>query len=479
MHRKRTKIICTVSDKRCSKEFIESLYEAGMNIVRINSAHVTPESAMEIVINTRAVSDKIALLIDTKGPEIRITAMESDSGFEVKKGDTVYFADNTKGVSGNYLLYTNYAHFVNEVPVGSSVLIDDGDVSLTVLEKKFGQLVCIVNNDGKIKGRKSINVPGISLKLPSVTKKDSEFIEWAIKNDLDFVAHSFVRNKSDIAEVQTILNNHKSHIKIISKIENREGVENIDEILANSYGIMVARGDLGVEIEAQKIPVIQRDLLAKCQARKKPVIIATQMLHTMIDNPRPTRAEVTDVANAIYQRTDAIMLSGETANGKYPVEAVETMTKIALEVESHLNPALYIELTDVSWPSAAVLAKNLISMTSKLPIKALLFDTTTGRTGRYLSAFRPNIPMFAKCYKTYVMRELALSYGVFPYFMEKQISKDNFVKEAVKILMDDNVVDSEDMIGVLGGSFGVQAGASFIEIGTARNLARVELAEIS
>ncbi len=471
MHRKRTKIICTISDKRCGVDFIKSLYDAGMNVVRINSAHVTPESAMAIVNNTRAVSDKIAILVDTKGPEIRITSMESESGFEVKKGETVYFADDTKGVSGNYLLYTNYANFVNEVPVGSSILIDDGDISLTVSEKKFGQLVCNVNNDGKIKGRKSINVPGISLKLPSVTQKDKEFIEWSVKNDLDFIAHSFVRNKSDLAEVQSILDKHKSHIKIISKIENREGVDNIDEILANCYGVMVARGDLGVEIEAQKIPVIQREMLAKCQARKKPVIIATQMLHTMIDNPRPTRAEVTDVANAIYQRTDAIMLSGETANGKYPVEAVETMTKIALEVEAHLNPAMYIELTDVTWPTAAVLAKNLIGMTCKLPIKALLFDTTTGRTGRYLSAFRPNIPMFAKCYRTYVMRELALSYGVFPYFMEKQGSKDNFVKESVKILMNDKVIEKDDMLGVLGGSFGVQAGASFIEIGTAGNMA--------
>ena len=472
MNRKRTKIICTISDKRCSVDFIRSLFEEGMDVVRINSAHVTPESALEIVKNTRTVSDKIAILVDTKGPEIRITAMENETGFEVKKGETVYFADDINGVSGNYLLYTNYSNFVNEVPCGSQILIDDGDVSLTVKEKKFGKLVCNVNNDGKIKGRKSINVPGVSIKLPSVTEKDKLFIEWAVENDLDFIAHSFVRNSSDLREVQRILDKHKSHIKIISKIENREGVENIDEILADCYGVMVARGDLGVEIEAQKIPVIQRELLSKCQARKKPVIIATQMLHTMIDNPRPTRAEVTDVANAIYQRTDAIMLSGETANGKYPVEAVQTMTKVALEVEAHLNPSLYVELTDVTWPTAAVLAKNLVSMTCKLPIKALIFDTTTGRTGRYLSAFRPHIPMFAKCYRKYVMRELALSYGVFPYFMEKQGSKDDFVSEAVKILLKDRVLEEDAMVGVLGGSFGVQAGASFIELGTAKNMIR-------
>ncbi len=474
MNRKRTKIICTVSDKRCSVEFIKSLYDAGMNVVRINSAHVTTESALDIVKNTRAVSDKIAILIDTKGPEIRITKMDSDNGFEVKRGDTVYFADNINGISGNFLIYTNYGNFTNEVPEGSQILIDDGDVSLTVMEKKFGQLVCNVNNDGKIKGRKSINVPGVSIKLPSVTEKDREFIEWAIDNDLDFVAHSFVRNLSDLKEVQDIIDRRQSHLKIISKIENKEGVDNIDEIISGCYGVMVARGDLGVEIEAQKIPVIQRELLAKCQAAKKPVIIATQMLHTMIDNPRPTRAEVSDVANAIYYRTDAIMLSGETANGKYPVEAVEVMTKVATEVESHLNPALYLELTRVTWPTAAVLAKSLVSMTCKLPLKALVFDTTTGRTGRYLSAFRPSIPIFAKCYRKYVMRELALSYGVFPYFMEKQGSKDDFVSEAVKILHKDNVLQLDDMIGVLGGSFGVRAGASFVELGTVKDMIRTK-----
>jgi pyruvate kinase len=218
MNRKRTKIICTISDKRCSVDFIRSLFEEGMmDVVRINSAHVTPESALEIVKNTRTVSDKIAILVDTKGPEIRITAMENETGFEVKKVRQYILPTTINGVSGNYLLYTNYSNFVNEVPCGSQILIDDGDVSLTVKEKKFGKLVCNVNNDGKIKGRKSINVPGVSIKLPSVTEKDKLFIEWAVENDLDFIAHSFVRNSSDLREVQRILDKHKSHIKIISK----------------------------------------------------------------------------------------------------------------------------------------------------------------------------------------------------------------------------------------------------------------------
>lgn len=472
MLEKKTKIICTVSDRNCSTEFIRSLYDEGMNVVRINSAHTSLESSLEIVKNTRAVSDKIAILIDTKGPEIRITKMESEDGFVVKEGDTVFFSDDINGVSGNYLLYTNYNNFVNEVPVGSFILIDDGEISLSVTDKKYGQLVCRVNNDGKIKGRKSINVPGVSIKLPSVTKRDREFIIWAIENELDFVAHSFVRNREDLMEVQEILDKYDSHLKIISKIENQDGVDNIDDILSYSYGVMVARGDLGVEIESQKIPVIQRKIINKCISRKKPVIIATQMLHTMIDNPRPTRAEISDVANAIYQGTDAVMLSGETANGKYPAEAVKTMTKIALEVEQHLSPNLALELTDVTWPVAAVLAKNIVASTCQLPIKAIVFDTMSGRTGRYISAFRPRVPVYAKCYKPHVMRELALTFGVYSYMMEMLDSKDDFVKEAVTKLLNDNKVEREDMIGVLAGSFGVQAGASFIELGTVNNMIR-------
>lgn len=472
MLEKKTKIICSVSDRNCSTEFIRSLYEAGMNVVRINSAHTSLESSLEIVKNTRAVSEKIAILIDTKGPEIRITKMEYDEGFVVKEGDTVYFADDVNGVSGNYLLYTNYNNFTNEVPVGAYILIDDGEISLSVVEKRPSQLVCRVNNGGRIKGKKSINVPNVSIKLPSVTKRDKEFIEWAIDNDLDFVAHSFVRNKEDIKEVQEILDKRNSHLKIIAKIENQEGVDHIDEILSHCYGAMVARGDLGVEIESQKIPVIQRQIINKCQSRKKPVIIATQMLHTMIDNPRPTRAEVSDVANAIYQGTDAIMLSGETASGKYPIESVQMMTKIAIEIEQNVQPNLKLELTDVTWPVAAVLAKNIVRSTCQLPVKAIVFDTMSGRTGRYIAAFRPKVPLFAKCYKTYVMRELALSFGVYPYMMEVKDSKDDFVKQAVRNLVADKVIDMDDMIGVLGGSFGTQAGASFIELGTVRNMAK-------
>ncbi|MFA6770741.1 MAG: pyruvate kinase [Bacteroidales bacterium] len=464
MKEKKTKIICTVSDRNCSVEFIKKLYNEGMNVVRINSAHTTLESSLPIVENTRKVSDKIAILIDTKGPEVRITHMGLANGFTVKKGDEVIFEDNPLGISGNGLLYTNYKNFVAEVPVGAKILIDDGEISLLVKSKSDNRLYCKAGNDGIIKSRKSINIPDVSVNLPPISDRDREYIIWAIKNNLDFIAHSFVRNKSDLIEIQKILNKNKSHLKIIAKIENREGVDNIDEILFHCYGVMVARGDLGVEIEYQKIPIIQRQITKKCQERKKPVIIATQMLHSMIENPRPTRAEVTDVANAIYQGADAIMLSGETANGNYAQESVRTMSNIAKEIEKELKPNFDIELKDVTHPVTAVLSRQLVSATRKLPIKAMVFDTRTGRTGRYLSAFRPRTPIYAMCYSAHVMRELALSFGVYAYFMDPTQSKDEFIRSSINKLLSDKRFKEEDMIGVVGGSFGPSAGSTFMEI---------------
>src|SRR3989339_1617991 len=221
MHEKKTKIICTISDRRCNPEFIQSLYEAGMNVVRINSAHTSLDSSLKIVENVRKVSDKIAILIDTKGPEIRITKMDDSEGFTVEAGDSVEFADNVEGISTKGLLYTNYYNFVAEVPVGVNILIDDGEISLTTIGKKDGRLICVANNKGIISGKKSLNVPNVNIKLPSISDKDREFILWAIENNLDFIAHSFVRNRDDLMAVQKILNEHNSHLKIISKIENQ------------------------------------------------------------------------------------------------------------------------------------------------------------------------------------------------------------------------------------------------------------------
>jgi pyruvate kinase len=441
-----------------------------MNVARMNTAHITTESARIMVENVRKVSDSIAILIDTKGPEMRLTSMNSEDGFEVKKDHILIISGDREKESSEERLYVNYENFVSDVPVSSKILIDDGEIELTVTDKTKDYLLCTVMNDGRIKGRKSINVPGVHVRLPSLSQKDRDFILWAIKNDVDFIAHSFVRTPQDAIDIQNILDEYKSHIKIIAKIENQQGVDNIDAILKHVYGIMVARGDLGVEIAAEKIPGIQRMLLKKCRANKKPVIIATQMLHTMIEHPRPTRAEVSDVANAIYQRTDAVMLSGETANGDYPIEAIKTMAKIAVEIESQLEAETNIALEDVNKPTTAILSRAAVEASTRLPVKAIVIDTLSGRTGRYIAAFRPKVPVFAKCYKDYSMREMSLSYGIFPTMMAPRQTKDEFEQVAIESLLETECIKPNDLVVVIGGAFGPSAGATFMEISTAETI---------
>lgn len=462
---KKTKIVATISDRRCDVEFIRSLFEEGMNVVRINSAHTSFEGATNIVNNVRAVSDKIALLVDTKGPEIRTTRM-NDDGVPVVEGDTVTLrgTDDNDTLSSANCIYLNDKDIFDEVPVGVSVLIDDGDIELQVTDKIDGALVATVKNSGTIKGKKSVNIPAVHLHLPALTERDIEYIHWAIKLNLDFIAHSFVRHKEDLLDIQRILDDAHSSIKIISKIENQEGVDNIDEILDHTYGVMVARGDLGVELNAEEIPVAQRNLVKKCIESKKPVIIATQMLHSMIGSPRPTRAEVSDVANAIFQRVDAIMLSGETANGKYPVEAVKTMTRIALTIEKEVSPIIDINMVRINNEITAQLARSAVRACTNLPVKAVLIDTLSGRTGRYLAAFRGAKPVYALCYRKHVMRELALSYGVYGEYAEPSIAHDRFSYQMLVILEKGHLIANDDLVVVVGGSFGAAKGASFMEI---------------
>lgn len=471
----KTKIIATISDRRCDVDFIRSLHEAGMTAVRINSAHVTTESATRIVENVRAVSDRIAIMIDTKGPEIRITGLDEEccDGIHVTAGDRICIKgteSDEKSTRG--MLCLNVPSISEDVPVGASILIDDGELELTVDEKTAGTLVATVCNSGVIKGRKSVNVPNVSIDLPSVTGRDHEFIRWAIDMDLDFIAHSFVRKKEDVLEVRKIIKERNSSIKIISKIENSEGVENIDEILDVTYGVMVARGDLGVELPAEKIPVAQRHLVKKCIQSKVPVIIATQMLHSMIEHPRPTRAEISDVANAIYQQADCVMLSGETANGSYPVEAVRTMARVAGEIEKDAmsEPNLDLNFVRINNEITAQLSRSAVRASINLPIEAIVIDTLSGRTGRYLAAFRGNKPVYAICYKKSVMRQLALSYGIEAIYSEPAVDHEGFLLNVLYYLEEQKLLSKEDMIVVLGGSFGASKGASFLEIGSVLNL---------
>jgi len=464
----KTKIVATISDRQAEESFIRSLYEEGMNVVRMNTAHQAPDQTVKIVENTRKVSDKIALLLDTKGPEVRTTY--SPDEVKVEKGDQVNVEGDPSGISNKECIYVTYEQFANDVPVGSNILIDDGEVELTVKGKDGSQLVCEVNNSGVIKARKSVNVPNVHLNMSSISKKDYSYIHFAIEQDLDFIAHSFVRNKEDVLAIQEILDEHNSDIKIIAKIENQQGVDNVDEILDVAYGIMVARGDLGIEIPYEKIPGIQRALIDKCIERRKPVIIATQMLHTMINNPRPTRAEVNDVASAIYSKADAVMLSGETASGTYPVEAVRTMARIAHEVENTKEPFNDIEARVINNKVTAYLCKSAVKAAIRLDATAVISDTTSGKTIRSLSAYRGQKPVYAQCYSKRTMRELQLSYGIRPEYMQPRDTSQEFLKEAIRTLKASYEFSDKDLVVVMAGNFGRRHGATYIEIGTLGNL---------
>lgn len=463
---KHTKIVATISDKRCDVPFIEALYKAGMNVVRLNTAHLDAEGLSRIVNNVRAVSNRIGILIDTKGPEVRTTVTTDGQPIDFKIGDKVQISGNPEAKTSHEHIYVSYRNFVNDLSVGSDILIDDGDLELRVIEKQADCLICEALNEASLGSRKSVNVPGVRINLPSLTERDRQNIIWAIENDLDFIAHSFVRTKQDVLDIQRILDEYNSPIKIIAKIENQEGVDNADEILEAAYGIMIARGDLGIEVPAEKIPGIQRILIRKCVEVKKPVIVATQMLHSMINNPRPTRAEVTDIANAIYYRTDALMLSGETAYGKYPIEAVETMTKVAREAEKTKLAAndirVPIEGNDLDVTS--FLAKQAVKSSSKLHVKAIITDSYTGRTARYLAAFRGTSTVFAICYNERVMRMLSLSYGVWAVHQPWNDSRRKYFYEALNQLIKSGRITRNDMVAYLSGSYGEGGGTTFLEI---------------
>jgi pyruvate kinase len=464
---KKTKIVATISEKTGTPEYLFQLFEAGVNVVRLNSAHQSLETAVEVIKNIRNINPDIAILIDTKGPEVRTSS--NGNVLQVKAGDEIKIKGNPDGETHGDILYVNYSKFNDDVSVGDIILIDDGDISMTVTKKNNQLLYCTIENDGKIKNRKGVNVPNVKLHLPVISEKDKVFIDFAIENKLDYIAHSFVQHADDVYEIRKILQERNSNIKIISKIENQIGVDNISGIIEASDGIMVARGDLGIEIAAEKIPVIQRKLIKSCIKSNKMVIIATQMLHSMITNPRPTRAEVNDVATAVYEKADALMLSGETATGNYPIQSVNMMAKIIKEIEL---------ATEKYPPNSQPLHNDILSVLSHsavlacntLKIKAIIVDTLTGRTARFLSAYRGKTPVYAFCYNEYAMRQLALTYGVKAFMMEMDNSRDNFLRRTIKFLIKQKMLTYSDNVVVIGGSFGTANGESFMEISTAQNL---------
>ena len=476
---KKTKIVATLSDFRANEEFVRGLFEAGMDVVRINSAHVTEEGAAKIVEAVRRVNPAIPVILDTKGPEIRVTAVADEYGGAIgfQTGERVKVRGTADGEpSTRDTIYFNVATVVRDIAVGARLLIADGELELRVTDKTDEELMCEFVRGGTLRSRKSVNVPGMKIDLPSVTEKDRRFIEWAVKNDVDFIAHSFVRSAGDVHAVQEILDRYDSPIKIISKIENQQGIDNLDEIVEASYGVMVARGDLGVELPAEAIPNAQRRIVERCIAAKRPVIIATQMLYSMVRSPRPTRAEVSDVASAIYERVDAVMLSDETAMGDYPVEAVSTMSRVAREIEkdeTHFTPMIDMNMVSVNHEITAQLARSAVRASTNLPIKYVVLDTKTGRTGRYLAAFRGQKTVMAVCYQLHAQRILALSYGVVPILRNQELKdRYHFLIDALEVIEQHQKLDGQDLLAIVGGSFGPDGGASYVEIANVLNIRR-------
>lgn len=462
-----TKIVATVSDKRCDIEFIKALAEAGVNVVRMNSAHLDYDGFRMIVDNVRAADPSLGIMMDTKGPEIRTTATTSGSPIEFHTGDTIDFIGNPDGLSSSSEIYLSYPRIAEVLQPGDRILIDDGETGFTVTAINGDRVAARAENDGFVGSRKSVNLPGVTVDLPAITERDRRNIEIGVRLGVDFIAHSFVRSAADVNEVQDILTALGADTKIISKIENQEGVDNFDEILKASYGIMVARGDLGIEVAVERIPGIQAMMINKCIAAHKPVIVATQMLHTMIEHPRPTRAEITDVANAVYQRADAMMLSGETAYGRYPVEAVKIMMNVAREVESSQRDTLDVPpLSDAEITS--FIAREAVMSEKELGTRAIFTDAYRGVSARFIASFRGNNPTFAICHNRSVQRWLSLSYGVSAYYdpLPDNALPRHSVKALREIVADDHI-RATDRIAYLTGT---RAGARALEILTPADL---------
>src|SRR5690606_22910318 len=461
---KKTKIVCTIGPV---SEYTDTLYQlinAGMNVARLNFSHGDHEEHRNRIVNLREGSKRagknVGILLDTKGPEIRTHDMK-DGALELKEGTTLRISmEQVEGTEERISI--SYPGLINDVHVGSNILLDDGLIGLEVVEIKrdTSEIVTKVLNTGILKNKKGVNVPGVSVNLPGMTEKDAKDILFGIEQGVDFIAASFVRRASDVLEIRQLLEeNGGSYINIIPKIENQEGVDNIDEILAVSDGLMVARGDLGVEIPTEAVPLVQKQLIRKCNELGKPVITATQMLDSMQRNPRPTRAEASDVANAIFDGTDAVMLSGETAAGSYPVEAVKTMANIALKAETALNHQEILSylrknsdrnMTDAICQSVAHTAINL-------DVNAIVTPTESGHTARMVSKYRPKAPIIAVTSNESVVRRLTLQWGIYPYFAEKVATTDEMLEQAVSESLNSGHVKHGDVIIITGGvSVGVK-----------------------
>ncbi|ENQ3107655.1 pyruvate kinase [Bacillus sp. 491mf] len=452
---RKTKIVCTIGPACEQYETLLSLLKSGMNVARLNFSHGTHEEH-QVRINTirkaaTASQNNIALLQDIKGPKIRTDEFEGGQA-ELREGETVIVS--MKKVLGTSQRFSvTYEGLYDDVEIGSHLLLDDGLLELEVTKKDNGELQTKVIHGGIIKDHKGVNVPNVKIRLPGITEKDKQDILFGIGQQVDYIAVSFVRKATDILEVRDILAAYNaSHIRIIAKIENQEGIENIKEIVEVTDGIMVARGDMGIEIPAEYVPIIQKQLIHTCNTLGKPVITATQMLDSMQRNPRPTRAEASDVANAIFDGTDAIMLSGETAAGEYPVEAVQMMDKIALQVEEsslfqNQKQSLHNDHKQITETIGAAAVQAAYS----LQAKAILTPTKSGYTAQMISKYRPNTPIIATTSEQSVMQQLALVWGIYPLFTPQKQTTDEVIEQAISKAKERQLVSMQDIIIVTAG----------------------------
>lgn len=454
---KKTKIVCTIGPASESVDYLVKMIDAGMNVARLNFSHGDFEEHGARIKNIREASKitgkMVAILLDTKGPEIRTHNMK-EGKVVFSSGDVVRVAMNeVEGTKEKFSV--SYAQLINDVHPGSHILLDDGliDLLVTDIDMDNQEIVTTVQNAGTLKNKKGVNVPGVSVNLPGITDKDAADIRFGLSQDVDFIAASFVRRATDVLEITKILEEENmTHVKIIPKIENQEGVDNIDEILKVSDGLMVARGDLGVEIPTEEVPIAQKSLIQKCNALGKPVITATQMLDSMQSNPRPTRAEASDVANAIFDGTDAIMLSGETAAGDYPVEAVQTMARIAIRTEEAIvnQDSFTLKAYDQGDMTEAI-GQSVGHTARNLNIDTIVAATESGHTAQMISKYRPKSTIVAVTFSERTMRGLALSWGVYPTVSEKPESTDDMFNLATGIAQEKGYAKEGDLIIITAG----------------------------
>ena len=449
---KRTKIICTMGPNTDDEEMMRKLAKAGMDIARFNFSHGDHEeqkTRMDLLKKVRKeLKLPIAILLDTKGPEIRTGILEGGQKVYLEEGSQ--FTLTTKQIEGNNTRCSQtYKDLPKDVKAGDTILIDDGLIQLTVEEVTDTDVVCRVVNGGELGQKKGINVPNVEVKLPAITEQDKNDILFGIEQDIDFIAASFVRNAEAIKEIKELLRaNGGERIDVIAKIENAEGVHNIDKIIKAADGVMVARGDLGVEIPAHEVPHIQKMIIRKCNESYKPVITATQMLDSMMRAPRPTRAEVTDVANAIYDGTDAIMLSGETAMGKYPEQAVQMMVKIAECTEPYMTHKRFLDYRALRGNKnvSSAVGVAAVQTTENLGADCIVTPTISGQTARLISNFRPKVPIYAVSPNEWARRKMQIYWGVTSVPGYEEDSTENIVSHAMYIVRRENLVKKGDIV---------------------------------